>query len=95
MEAKLVIKADEVTADFIDGIKKVFSANAMLDIVVSYESYPSQSTEAPKRGRKPGSINKGAKRGPKPKNAQPETPEQAPKKRGRKPKVAAEPINEN
>jgi hypothetical protein len=88
MEAKLAIKANDITMDFIDGIMKVFSKDALLDITVNYD--PELSAASGKQGSQDGAP-KGAKRGPKPKQKQVENPAQAPKKRGRKPKVAAEP----
>jgi hypothetical protein len=38
MEANLVVKVDELNADFIDGIRKVFSRNAVLNIRVEYDT---------------------------------------------------------
>jgi len=94
MEAKLVIKASDVTPDFIDGIMKVFSKDAVLDIIVNYDPQANSTATAQTRGPKPQATPvKGAKRGPKPKVKQEEAPEQAPKKRGRKPKVVSEAQN--
>ena len=91
MEANIVVKAEDLTPDFADGIRKIFSSNAILHIKVEYDI--DQKT----------SSTPGKRRGPKPKNAsKPEEPRQkraykkrqpiveGPKKRGPKPKVAAE-----
>ncbi|TDH29225.1 hypothetical protein EXU57_03925 [Segetibacter sp. 3557_3] len=90
MEATIVLKTQDFTPDFADGLIKVFGTEAMLNIKVEYDLNPSKDANAsqnsnaadgaaPKRrGRKPGS-----------KNVVSEV-EAAPKKRGRKPKVAAE-----
>lgn len=99
MEAKLAIKANELTTDFIDGLMKVFSKDAILNITVNYgmDVAPSAPTPA-RRGPKPKGTQTtsakpqttGAKRGRKPKVQQEEAVAPTPKKRGRKPKVAAE-----
>jgi hypothetical protein len=97
MEANIVVKAQDLTPDFADGICKVFSKDAVLHIKVEYSLNVPSSADAPKRrGPKPkaqGSApaTPGKKRGRKPgpkaaaKDANP-----GPKKRGRKPKLAAE-----
>ena len=104
MEANIVVKAADLTDDFADGLRKIFSPSALLHIKVEYEmntpaaaptgkraynkskSAASSSDSAPK-------ATTGKKRGRKP-NPKPEgaatAPAAAPKKRGRKPKVAAE-----
>lgn len=57
MEANLVVKVDELTPDFVDGIKKVFSKDAVLSIKVEYGN--ASNSEAPSRaGRKPKSAAK-------------------------------------
>ena len=102
MEANLVVKASDLTPAFADGIRLVFSPDAVLKIRVEYGTgTPKVSTEAVveaieeaavviKRGRKPGAV-KGAKRGPKPGAKAKAAPAgDAPKKRGRKPKAAIE-----
>ncbi|TDH18064.1 hypothetical protein EXU57_24395 [Segetibacter sp. 3557_3] len=62
MEATLVIKAKDLTTDYADGIMKVFSKNAILNITVQYDlekrsnqesALASSSTSGKKRGRKP------------------------------------------
>lgn len=72
MEANLIVKAEDLTPDFADGICKVFSKSAMLHIKIEYNL----SAEAAPAGKK---------RGPKPKGSAAATPTSTGKKRGRKP----------
>lgn len=92
MEANIVVKADDLTPDFADGIRKVFSRNAVLHIKVEYDINQAEAPAETRRGPKPKaavkSVATGNKRGPKPKAKA--APQEGPKKRGRKPKIAAE-----
>ncbi|WP_207955408.1 hypothetical protein [Segetibacter sp. 3557_3] len=94
MEAQLAIRAKELTKDFMDGLMKVFSSEAVLNITVNYElETPAAAPTPARRGPKPGTTSStGKKRGRKPKSEQAPEPVEnaAPKKRGRKPKVATE-----
>ncbi|WP_207955601.1 hypothetical protein [Segetibacter sp. 3557_3] len=86
MEATLVIKAKDLTPQYADGLMKIFSGDAVLNITVQYDSLNTSTSE-----NLPNSTSTpGKKRGPKPKIAEPISEPAAPKKRGRKPKVAAE-----
>ncbi len=91
MEANLIVKAEDLTPDFADGICKVFSKSAMLHIKIEYNLNAEAAPAGKKRGPKPkgsaaASTSTGKKRGRKP-NA--EKQESAmPKKRGPKPKIA-------
>lgn len=94
MEANLIVKAEDLTPDFADGICKVFSKSAMLHIKIEYNLNTEAAPAGKKRGPKPkGSTaaatptSTGKKRGRK-SNA--EKQESAmPKKRGPKPKIAS------
>ncbi len=89
MEANLVVKAEDLTPDFIDGIRKVFSRNATLHIKVEYALGSDEAPAAKRRGPKPKGSTKstatGKKRGRKPAS---EAAATQPKKRGPKPKNA-------
>lgn len=90
MEANIVIKAEDLTPDFADGICKVFSKNATLHIKVEYELSGESAPAAKRKGPKPKAVAKaytGKKRGPKPAGESKDVPQ--PKKRGPKPKNAA------
>ncbi len=90
MEANIVIKAEDLTPDFADGICKVFSKNATLHIKVEYELNGASAPEAKRRGPKPKAAAKaytGKKRGRKVAAESTEAPQ--PKKRGPKPKNVA------
>ena len=88
MEANIVLKAEDLTSDFADGLLKVFGKAAVLNIKVEYELNTGSLTSGAantgstqktplKRGRKPGS------------KVPVKTNDATPKKRGRKPKVAS------
>lgn len=86
MEANIVVNAEDLTPDFADGIRKVFSRNAVLHIKVEYNVSGPEAPAAKRRGPKPKDAAAkvaapGKKRGPKPKGSS----EEGPKKRGRKP----------
>jgi hypothetical protein len=90
MEANIVVNAEDLTPDFADGIRKVFSRNAVLHIKVEYNVSGSEAPAANRRGPKPKDpsakvATPGKKRGPKPKGSLEEGPKEGPKKRGRKP----------
>ena len=88
MEANIVVKADDLTPDFADGIRKVFSRNAVLHIKVEYNISGPEVQVTNRRGPKPKATvqastpgkKRGRKPGPKPAMTE------APKKRGPKPK---------
>ena len=90
MEANLIVKAEDLTPDFADGICKVFSKSAMLHIKIEYNLNTEAAPAGKKRGPKPkGSAtatSTGKKRGRKPASEKAEAA--MPKKRGPKPKVA-------
>ena len=90
MEANIVVKAEDLTPDFADGICKVFSKSAMLHIKIEYNLNSEPAPAGKKRGPKPkGSVataTTGKKRGRK--SAAEKQEAALPKKRGPKPKVA-------
>ena len=93
MEANLIVKAEDLTPDFADGICKVFSKSAMLHIKIEYNLNVEPTPTGNKRGPKPkGTVPPvtGKKRGRKP-NSEKVVPSAAagPKKRGPKPKVTS------
>jgi len=95
MEANIVIKAADLTPDFADGICKVFSKDALLHIKIEYSLNVSDEMPQAKKSSKPGPKPEGAegkkrgrKPGPKP-TVKPAVGDM-PKKRGPKPKIAAE-----
>lgn len=94
MEANLIVKAEDLTPDFADGICKVFSKSAMLHIKIEYNLNSEAAPTGKKRGPKPkgsaaaeASTSTGKKRGRKPAAEKPQSA--MPKKRGPKPKVAS------
>lgn len=87
MEANFVLKASDLTADFAEGLRKVFSNNATLHIRVDFgnESASAGSTDSSASSGEPSTgKRRGRKPGIKVKSAAPSSSE-GPKKRGRKP----------
>ncbi len=89
MEANIVVRAEDLTNDFADGLRKIFSGNALLHIKVEYDVNDSSSTGSSKSKAKSSAKTTavtGKKRGRK---ANPKPTAATPKKRGPKPKVVA------
>jgi hypothetical protein len=77
MEANLVIEADQLTPEVIDGLKTIFSKNAALTIRVEYGMTEEKSSPATKPAYKKKKTISDPKKGF----------SFGPKKRGRKPKI--------
>ena len=85
METNLTLKVEDLTPDFADGMRKLFSANATLFIRVEYGgsiSGGSQSTSPAAAGKK---VKGRRGRPPKATSSAFASSDTAPKKRGRKP----------